>query len=231
MTDAIEEKTVPKPIIIVALLIRFATLLIVLFFVYGIFAYLWLDAAHPINVALSVAGVQKPLFLRTSEFGLMVLPSVLFSIITAVFLYFGLAMYTVFGALSLIELLTAGSFKQYEIVKAAAIAKAKEKDFESYAAPVDMPQFTKEEWYEILSAVQGDMVRNFDALHGPINVHPAVRERTERSVLIMGDVCTIIAKRLTGTEDLLTQSFKAARIKSNGQMGALPRAKTKESNS
>lgn len=181
---------------------------------YAIYAYLANDVEHPINAVIAFFGFTQRPFLKCSELSFFEVIGTLTSLFSVVGIYAVLAQVAIEASDEINALIRAGSYKALKAVRAEAAAKAQRDTAESYQAPVDMPPLTKEQWYETLGAIQREMVRTHDSLHGPINLHPAVRERAEHSVSVMGDVCSIIVRGLPEFEDYLTDSYKAARIKS-----------------
>lgn len=185
---------------------------------YGIFAYFFSGADHPFNAFAVFFGFTQHMFLKLSELTYTELFQAFFSVATVPVLYLMLGLNLIIATQELGEVIRAGGFIKLKAIRAEAAAKAKrdaaKAAAESFQAPVDMPRLTKEQWYEILQVTQRAMVREHDALHGgPINLHPAVRERAEHSVSVMGDICSIIVKELPELDGCLTDSYKAVRAK------------------
>lgn len=181
---------------------------------YGIYAYFASGADHPLNAIAGFFGFTQHVFVNLAALTYNELLQALISLISVLFLYLMLGMNLIIATQELGEVIRAGGFNKLKAIRAEAAAKAKRDAAETFQAPVDMPQLTKEQWYEILQVTQRAMVREHDALHsGPINLHPAVRERAEHSVSVMGDICSIIVKELPELEGCLTDSYKAVQAK------------------
>ncbi|MFY1070629.1 hypothetical protein [Pseudomonas juntendi] len=186
----------------------------VVFAIWSLYAYFADDVEHPGNVVVAFFGSTLRPFLKCSELSFFALQASLISVLSAVGTYaviFGLACVL---SRELRDLIQAGGYKALKAVRAEIAAKAERDAAESFCAPVAMPPLTKEQWYEALQALQREMVRTHDSLHGPINQHPAVRERAEHSVSVMVDVCSIIVRELPEFESCLTDSYRSAREKS-----------------
>lgn len=181
---------------------------------YALYAYFADDVEHPGNVVFAFFGSTLRPFLKCSELSFFALQASLISVLSVVGTYaviFGLAVEL---SRELRDLIQAGGYKALKAVRAEIAAKAERDAAESFCAPVAMPPLTKEQWYEALQALQREMVRTHDSLHGPINQHPAVRERAEHSISVMVDVCSIIVRELPEFESCLTDSYRSAREKS-----------------
>jgi hypothetical protein len=197
---------------VLAGLVEAAGIVFVVWSFYLIYAYFWLDAEHPFNAIAVFFGFTQHEFVKVSEYSVFGAIKSGMSAITATWVYVVLGATLAVGVTELAQTVRAGGFKNRKAIRAEAAAKRDAA--EGFQAPVDMPPLTKEQWYEILQVTQRAMVREHDSLHGgTINLHPAVRERAEHSVSVMGDICSIIVKELPELEGNLTDSYKAVRAK------------------
>lgn len=196
-----------QPAHFLAWLVQAVCMALAVWCIYAIYSYFWLDAAHPFGAIAGFFGKSQHEFLKVSEFSAFEFLKSGMSALSAMAFYVVLGAIPATAAHELAQVIRAGGAKNLKRIRAEAAA-------ESFQAPVDMPPLTKDQWYEILQVTQRAMVSEHDALHGgTINVHPAVRERAEHSVSVLGDVCSIIIKELPELEGALTDSYKAVRAK------------------
>ena len=198
-----------------SLLVRAIGVAFAIWSLYAIYAYFADDVEHPVNAVFAFFGSTLRPFLKSSELSLFTLLALLANGLSVVGIYIGLAVLAFELFRELGDLIQAGGYKALKAFREEVAAKAERDAAESLYAPVVMPSLTKEQWYEALQALQREMVRTHDSLHGRISQHPAVRERAEHSISVMGDVCSIIVRTLPEFEICLTDSYKSAREKSS----------------